>query len=92
MAHEQFFHPLPQKEEMVLKASPGRGQGCLILHIDRAALYAPSFIQKVQFKPLIFLGPDFFYFVSMGALNPDLLGPYLGLTVWTFAFSSSLWF
>ena len=52
----------------------------------------PSFIQKVQFKPLIFLGPDFFYFASMGALNPDLLGPYLGLTVWTFAFNSLLWF
>lgn len=62
----------------------------LILHIFGAALYALSFIQKTQFNPLIFLGPEFFCFASLSTLNPDLLGPYLSLSMYGYLLSAHL--
>ena len=62
----------------------------LILHIVGGALYVPSFIQKTKFNPLIFLGPEFLCFASQSILNPDLLGPYLSLSMYGYLLSAHL--
>ena len=55
-----------------------------------AAFYGPSFIQKTKFNPLIFWGPEFLCFASQSILNPDLLGPYLSLSVCSYLLSAHL--